>query len=53
MSKSTGVRCFVAIIHGEIEAPSETVAFCMHSLRFPRFEKKQYVSWAPRRTLDE
>jgi hypothetical protein len=49
MSRDTAVQCFIEIVRGDLEAPDETIPFCMHALRFPevREEVKRLVGDPP------
>jgi hypothetical protein len=49
MSRGAAVQCFIEIVRGDLEAPNESVPFCMHALRFPeiRDEVKRFVGEPP------
>lgn len=49
MSRDAAVRCFIEIVRGVLEAPNESVPFCMHALRFPEIldEVKRFVGEPP------
>jgi hypothetical protein len=49
MSKTFAIRCFTQVAHGDLEAPYETVPFCMHALRFleVRDELRRWVGDPP------
>jgi hypothetical protein len=49
MSRDVAIQCFVEIVRGDLEAPNESVPFCMHALRFPeiRDEVKRFVGEPP------